>query len=283
MFRLATAIAAIILLDFLPSVSPASARSVSPSTVTAQLIPDRCNRDVFANATPIDTLFSQYPLQLVNYTDNQAVSHRLGYYFSLDPHLRQALEAAFESGLLTKLTIEVVTQQELYRDQAEAQNSFDSTTKQAVIRLADQYVIGDYETPCALSLAGIENEFSEVILRARYYATHNQPLRPSVYQESATLALSSLASLVFQGETFASAESVRIVLQDVLAISQRRYANNTALAISSPDRDSAYVADWLNERLSFLLPSPFIDGQVKFVVDVSANRGNIIRPTVTIE
>lgn len=251
------------------------------SPATAQSLPDRCASPASEPAPSLNALFRDYPIQIV--PPNPSVAQRLGYFFQGDLHLHQTLKDAFDSQLLTGLTIEVVTQQSLYRDRAEAQNQFDEATQQATIRLADYYVIGDYAPPCTLSLAGIENEFSEVILRARYYATYGQPLRASVYQEAATLSFSSLASLVYQGESFTSAEAVRIVLQDVVAISQRRYATNPSLATSSSDRDSVYIADWLNERLAALLPFPFADGHVEFVVDSSADRGNVIKPVVVSE
>ncbi|NJO39783.1 MAG: hypothetical protein HC865_03625 [Cyanobacteria bacterium RU_5_0] len=246
----------------------------------AQFILDQCNLESFENATPIDVLFDGQPIQLINDTSDGIVARRLGYFFTLDPYLRNAFEEAFTAGIVSNLDIEIVSQQGLYRVQAEAQNIFDAATKNAIVRLSDWYVLGDYETLCTVSLTGIENEFSEVLLRAQYYATYGQALQPSVFQESATLALSSLISLRLQGEPFQSAEEVRVFLQDTLARSRRRYDRATDLPLSSPDQDSAFIAAWLNERLNHFFPTPFPDGQVEFTVDTSAGMGNIIRPVV---
>ena len=249
----------------------------------AQLTPEQCNLTALENAEPIAALFNGQPIQIVNDTTDRSVDRRLGYYFTLDQHLRRALEEAFSTGILSSLAIEIVSQQELYQVQAAAQNIFDGTTRQATVRLAAEYVIGDYGSPCALSLAAIENEFSEIILRARYYAMYGRALQPSVFQESATLALSSLASLVLQQELFQSAAEVRVFLQDTSASFQRRYAQNDNLPLSSPDQDAAFIAAWLNERLNNLLPTPFTDGQVQFTVDRSAGMGNVIKPIVVDE
>lgn len=254
--------------------------STHHSIYITQLTPEQCNLTALENAEPIATLFSGQSIRLINDTADRSVDQRLGYYLTLDRHLQQALEEAFASGSLSSLTIEIVSQQELYQVQAAAQNIFDATTKQATVRLAAEYVIGDYGSPCAVSLAAIENELSEIILRARYYARYGRALQPSVFQESATLALSSLASLVLQQELFQSAAEVRVFLQDTSARFQRRYAQNDGLPLSSPDQDAAFVSAWLNERLSNLLPSPFADGQVQFIVDPSAGRGNVIKPIV---
>lgn len=257
--------------------------STHHSIYITQRTPEQCSLTALENAEPIATLFSGQSIRLINDTADRRVDQRLGYYLTLDRHLRQALEEAFAGGSLSSLTIEIVSQQELYQVQAAAQNIFDAATKQATIRLAAEYVIGDYGSPCAVSLAAIENELSEIILRARYYARYGRTLQPSVFQESATLALSSLASLVLQQELFQSAAEVRVFLQDTSASFQRRYAQNDGLPLSSPDQDAAFVAAWLNERLSNLLPTPFADGQVQFTVDPSAGRGNVIKPIVVDE
>ena len=254
----------------------------SNSIQVAQGVPNQCDPDVLAAAEPIDAIFTREPIQIINDTPDGVVARRLGYFFQLDSHLRRLLEQAFATGLVSDLDVTVVSQQELYQVQAEAQNLFNGATGQATIWLADHYVIGDYETQCTLSLTGIENEFSEVLLRARYYTTYRQELRPSVFQESATLALSSLISLLLQGEMFNSAEEARIFLQDTLARSQRSYADRANLPLSSSDQESAFIAAWLNERLSHLLPS-FTDGTVEFIVDTSAGMGNVIKPVVIIE
>jgi hypothetical protein len=254
--------------------------SLASTLILSQQIPDRCNLASFEQAQPITSLFNSESLQLVNDRQDGSVDRRLGYYFTLDSHLQTALSEAFTNGFLHQLTIDVVSQQELYQAQSEAQNLFNGSTRRATVRLSDQYVIGDYDNPCALSLAGIENEFSEVILRARYYATYGIDLQPSVYQEAATLSLSSLVSLLLQGESFASAEEVRSILQEVLARSQRSYANRTPLPLSASEQEAAFVATWLNQRLQSFLPDPFPDGQVQFVVDRSAGRGYVIRPIV---
>jgi hypothetical protein len=246
----------------------------------SQQLPDRCNLASFEQANSINQLFNNYSIELVNDRQNNRVARRLGHFFTLDTHLQAALAEAFTNGFIHQLTIEVVSQQELYQVQSEAQNLFEGSTRHATIRLADQYVIGDYETTCALSLAGIENEFSEVVLRARYYATYGIDLQPSVYQESATLAFSSLVSLLLQGESFTSAEDVRSILQEVLGRSQRSYATRTELPLSASEQEATFVAAWLNQRLQAFLPTPFPDGQVEFVVDRSAGRGNVIRPIV---
>lgn len=249
-------------------------------TIVAQLTQEQCDVTAWENAEPIDSLFSGNAIQLVNDATDGRVARRLGYYLTLDRHLRRSLEDAFATGILNNLTLEIVSQQELYQAQAQAQNIFDGTTGQATIRLSDRYVIGDDQNTCALSLASIENELSEIILRARYYATYGRALQPSVFQEAATLALSSLASLVLQQESFRSAAEVRAFLQDTLASFQRGYAENPNLPLSSPDQDAAFIAAWLNERLRNLLPSSFADGQVEFTVDSSSGRGNVIKPLV---
>jgi hypothetical protein len=254
--------------------------SLSLPISISQALPDRCNLASFEQAQPITALFDHSSLQIIHDRFDSRVARRLGYFFTLDTHLQMALSDAFTSGSLRQLTIEVVSQQELYQAHSEAQNWFDGSTGHATVRLADQYVIGDYETPCTLSLAGIENEFSEVILRTNYYATYGIDLRPSVHQESATLAFSSLVSLLLQGESFTSAEDIRSILQEILARSQRSYANRTDLPLSGSQQEAEFVATWLNQRLEFLLPTPFADGQVQFVVDPSAGRGHVIRPIV---
>lgn len=250
-----------------------------PSPLLAQLVPNQCDPNLLEAAEPIDAIFAEQPIRIINDTPDGTVAKRLGYFFQLDSHLRHSLEQAFSTGIVSNIDVNVVSQQELYSVQAEAQNLFNGTTGQATIRLSAQYVIGDYETQCTLSLAGIENEFSEVLLRARYYATYGREIQPSVFQESATLALSSLVSLILQGETFNSAEEVRIFLQDTLARSQRSYSDQANLSLSSPEQDSVFIAAWLNERLNHLLP-PFADGTVEFVLDSSGGRGNVIKPDV---
>ncbi|HEY9663094.1 MAG TPA: hypothetical protein V6C65_32010, partial [Allocoleopsis sp.] len=232
----------------------------------------------FEQATPLQTLFSGRPIQLTGAT-NDSVSRRLGYFFSLDTQLRQALDQAFTTGILQRLTIEIVSQDELYQAQAQAQNIFHSDTRQGIVRLAESYVIGAYDNPCAIFLAGIENEFSEIILRARYYAAYRTTLQPSVFQESSTFAMSSLVSLLLQGEQFNSAEEVRVFLQDLLTLAQQSYGNRNDLPRSSSEQESAFIATWLNQRLDRLLPV-FPDGIVQFVIDTSAGRGNVIRPIV---
>lgn len=266
--------------DLLDAIAPQPHPALIAQLTPDPLTPDRCNLESFANAAPIGDLFGESPIRIVNDTAESSVARRLGYFFTLDSHLRDALENAFATGMLYQLDIEVVSQQELYQAHAEAQNLFDESTQTATIRLSDAYVIGDYDNPCALSLAGIENEFSEVILQARFYATYGRELQPSAFQESATLALSSLASLIFQGERFSSAEDVRTFLQETLAFSRRSYDRIANLSLSSPDQDSAFIVAWLNERLTHLLAMPFADGTVEFTVDRSAGRGNLIRPVV---
>lgn len=247
---------------------------------SSDLIPNQCDPDSIENADPINYFFPNQPIYLSNDTPDRTVARRLGYFFTLDTDLRQALEQAFAVGTIRRLDIEIVSQQTLYQARAEAQNRFDGANQQATIRLSAQYVIGDYASACAVSLAAIDNEFSEILLWAQYYSTYGRELQPSVFQESATLALSSLVSLLLQGETFQSAEEIRVFLQDTLARSQRSYAQNPNLSGSSPAQDSAFIAEWLNTRLEQLLPTPFADGTVRFVVDTSADRGNVIRPIV---
>lgn len=251
--------------------------------LTTQLVPERCDLESFEQAVPIEQLFAGRPIQIIGDTSDGAVSRRLSYFFTLDPHLQKLIENAFVTHALSELDIHVVSQQELYQVQAEAQNIFDPSTQKATIQLASNYVIGDYDNPCALSSAGVENEFSEILLRAQFYATYGRELQHSVFQESATFAVSSLVNLLIQGESFESAEEVRIILQDVLTIAQRSYTQNTNLVTSSSEVDSAFIASWLNDRLSHLLPTTFADGRVEFVIDTSAGRGNVIRPIVVAE
>ena len=263
--------------------SPVPHRAQHQPILLTQLIPDRCNVAAFEQAVPLEQLFVGRPIQVVNDTSDGAVSRRLSYFFTLDSHLREILENAFATGLLSELDIQVMNQQELYQVQAEAQNIFDPSTQKATIRLANDYVIGDYNNPCVLSSAGVENEFSEILLRAQFYATYGRELQHSVFQESATFAVSSLVDLLIQGESFQSAEEVRVLLQDILTIAQRSYVQNANLAASSPELDSVFIATWLNDRLNHLLPATFADGRVEFVIDTSAGRGNVIRPIVVAE
>lgn len=263
-----------------PHLPPALPATLPAEVFLAQTLPNQCDLSALETADPIDSLFSNSPIHIVNDTAEGAVARRLGYYFSLDSHLQQSLEAAFTAEWITALEVHVVSQQELYQVQAEAQNAYNGETRQAMIRLSDEYVIGDYGQPCSVSLAAIENEFSEVVLRARYYATYGRALQPSVYQEAATLAVSRLISLLLQGVQFTSAAEVQVVLQDNLALSRRSYASRTPLSNSSPELDSAVIAEWLNERLTHFLPA-FPDGKVEFRVDATGGRGNLIRPMVT--